>query len=337
MKKTKSVRSLSLIRETGKMNELKIGGVVLDSPFLLAPLSGFTDAPMRRICREMGAAMVYSEMISGKGLYYGNYRTRQLLRILGGEKPVAYQIFGSEPEIMAWAARALDDRDNAVLDINMGCPVPKVVKNGEGSALLKDPGLIYDIVSAVTKNTSKPVTVKIRTGFDNKTINAVETARAAEAGGAAAVAVHARTREQYYSGKADWKQIALVKKALRIPVIGNGDVTDGESGMAMLKETGCDFVMVGRGALGNPWIFRELLAAWRGDEKPARPALDDRKEMFLRHFRDIIDFKGEYAAVREIRKFAGWYFKGVPGGAALRGKVNQVTGADALIKVIREL
>ena len=317
--------------------ELKIGNVVLDNPFLLAPLAGITDAPARRICREMGAAMTYSEMVSGKGLYYGDRKTEQLLTIYGEEKPVAYQVFGSEPEIMAFTAEKLDSRENAVLDVNMGCPVPKIVKNGEGSALMKNPDLIYKIVSAMTAKTTKPVTVKLRTGFDEKSINVCECARAAEAGGASAVAVHGRTREQYYSGDADWKQIALVKKELSIPVIGNGDVTSGEKALKMMDETGCDFVMIGRAALGNPWIFRELNAAWEGRELPEKPGLEEKKAMFIRHFRDVMEFKGEHVAVREMRKFTGWYFKGIPGSAAFRGKVNQITDSDLLIREIESL
>lgn len=316
---------------------LKIGNVQLDNPFLLAPLAGITDAPTRRICREMGAALVYSEMVSGKGLYYGDKKTDQLLFLYEEEKPVAYQLFGSEPEIMAFAARTLDSRENAILDINMGCPVPKIVKNGEGSALLKKVDLVYDLVSAMTANTAKPVTAKIRIGFDQSCINAVETAKAIEEAGAAAVAVHGRTREQFYSGKADWMQIAAVKNAVSIPVIGNGDVTDGDSAMAMMKETGCDFVMIGRGALGNPWIFREVLAAWKGEPKPDLPNLDEKKEMMLRHFHDMMELKGEYAAVREMRKFVGWYLKGIPGSAALRGKINQIEHAQELAAAIGEL
>lgn len=316
---------------------LKIGNVQLDNPFLLAPLAGITDAPTRRICREMGAALVYSEMVSGKGLYYGDKKTDQLLFLYEEEKPAAYQIFGSEPEIMAFASRTLDSRENAILDINMGCPVPKIVKNGEGSALLKKVDLVYDLVSAMTANTAKPVTAKIRIGFDQSCINAVETAKAIEEAGAAAVAVHGRTREQFYSGKADWTQIAAVKNAVSIPVIGNGDVTDGDSAMAMMKETGCDFVMIGRGALGNPWIFREVLAAWKGEPKPDLPNLDEKKEMMLRHFHDMMELKGEYAAVREMRKFVGWYLKGIPGSAALRGKINQIEHAQELAAAIGEL
>lgn len=320
-----------------KKNNLKIGNIRLDNPFFLAPLAGITDAPTRRICRRMGAALVYSEMVSGKGLYYNDKKTDRLLTVYEDEKPVAFQIFGSEPDIIAYTARELDSRDNAILDINMGCPVPKIVKNGEGSALLKDPDLVYRLVQAAVKSTSKPVTAKIRIGFDSDSINAVEIAKAVAAGGASAVAVHGRTREQYYQGNADWKQIEAVKKAVSIPVIGNGDVFTGEDGKRMLEETGCDFVMVGRGALGNPWIFKELVAVWNGEERPEPPTITEKKDMMVTHFADIARLKGEYVAVREMRKHVGWYLKGVPGSAAFRGKVNQIESADELIAAIKSI
>lgn len=314
---------------------LKIGGLELDNPFFAAPLAGVTDAPYRRLCRRFGAALVYSEMVSAKGLYYNDKKTEQLLYIYEDEKPTAYQVFGSDPEIMAYAAAELERRDNVILDVNMGCPVPKIVKNGEGSALMKDPERVYRIISAMTKAASKPVTAKIRAGFDESSKNAVEVAKAIEAGGAAAVAVHGRTREQYYSGHADWSIIAEVKKAVSIPVIGNGDVTDGKSAMAMMNETGCDFVMIGRGALGNPWIFRELTAAWKG-EAYEPPTLEEKKKIMLEQLDMMIELKGEYGAVREMRKFVGWYLKGAPGSASFRGSVNQITEAGELRRAIAE-
>lgn len=319
------------------MKELRIGNLTLDNPFFLAPLAGITDAPMRRLCKEQGAALVFSEMVSGKGLWYKDKNTAGLLRTYEEERPVAFQIFGHEPEIIAFTASEISKLPCAAIDINMGCPVPKIVKNGEGSALLKNPDLVYDIVSAAVKNTDKPVTVKIRTGWDKNSINAVEVAHAISAAGASAITVHGRTREQYYSGKADWKMIAAVKRAVDIPVVGNGDVVDAASAMAMIEETGCDFVMIGRGALGNPWIFRELEAAWRGKELPEKPGSEEKKEMMIRHLLDLAEFKGEYPAVREMRKHVGWYIKGMHNAAALRGKVNQINDIDELKEVIRSI
>lgn len=314
---------------------LKIGNIELDNPFFAAPLAGVTDAPYRRLCRRFGAALVYSEMVSAKGLYYNDKKTEQLLYVYEDEKPTAYQIFGSDPEIMAYAARELEERENVILDVNMGCPVPKIVKNGEGSALMKNPDLVYRIISAMTKATDKPVTAKIRAGFDSSSVNAVEVAKAIEAGGAAAVAVHGRTREQYYSGSADWGVIAAVKKSVDIPVIGNGDVTDGKSALAMMEETGCDFVMIGRAALGNPWIFSQLKAAWKGGEY-IPPTLEEKKQVMLEQLDMMTELKGEYGAVREMRKFVGWYLKGAPGSAAFRGSVNQITDAGTLKRAIEE-
>ena len=311
---------------------IKIGNVELNSPYALAPLAGVTDAPFRRLCFEMGASYAVSEMVSAKGLWYNDRHTSELLEILPGEGPVGFQIFGHEPEIMAEAVRKLESYPNAVIDINMGCPVPKVVKNFEGSYLMKDPELVYEIVKACVEASecslaAKPVTVKIRAGWDENSINAVEVAKAAEAGGAAAVAVHGRTREQYYSGSADWSVIADVKKALSIPVIGNGDVTDRESALRMFEETGCDIIMIGRGALGNPWIFRELL----GGE---RATLDEKKSMMIRHLEDVTELKGEYVAIREMRKHVGWYLKGEKGSARLRGEINQINDMDELRRKI---
>jgi tRNA-dihydrouridine synthase B len=274
----------------------------------------------------MGAAMACSEMVSSKGLFYGDKKTGKLLEILPGEGPVGYQIFGHEPDIMAFAARELDGYDNAFLDINMGCPVPKVVKNFEGSYLMKDPDLCFDLVQACVKNTSKPVTVKIRAGWDSGHINAAEVASVCESAGASAVAVHGRTREQYYSGKADWSVIAKVKKAVKIPVIGNGDVTSRKEGFRMMEETGCDLVMIGRGALGNPWIFD---ASHEGT-----PSSEELREVMLRHLSDTAELKGEHIAVLEMRKHVGWYLKGRPGAASFRNEVNRIDDIGTLKNAI---
>ena len=277
------------------------------------------------------------EMVSAKAIYYNNRNTEELMAIRPEECPVSLQLFGSDADIMAEMAKRIEERPFAILDINMGCPVPKVVNNGEGSALMKNPRLVEEIVSKVSRAIKKPVTVKIRKGFDEAHLNAVEIAKIAESAGAAAVAVHGRTREQYYSGKADWSVIAAVKRAVDIPVIGNGDVTDAASGLRMMEDTGCDLVMVGRGALGNPWIFEELNAAWRGEPLPPPPTKEDKKQMMLRHFNDVLDLKGEYVAVREMRKHVGWYLKGVPGAAAFRGRINQINSGEELRKAIEEI
>lgn len=316
---------------------LKIGTIELDNPFVLAPLAGITDLPMRRLAKEQGAAMVFSEMISAKGLWYKDKNTERLLATEPEESPLMYQLFGSEPEIMAYAARALKDRGNAGIDINMGCPVPKVVKNGEGSALLKTPDLLYDIVKAVVDNAGKPVTGKIRIGWDEDSINAVEIAKAIEAAGAAAVSVHGRTRMQYYSGNADWDMIRQVKEAVNIPVFGNGDVFTGEDAIRLMDETGCDGVMIARGALGNPWIFRDAIALWKGEEKPPAPTTEEKIRMMLRHLEDLSAHKSEYAAVREMRKHVGWYLKGVHGSAAIRREVNTINDMNVLRETLQGL
>lgn len=316
---------------------IKIGTIHLENPFVLAPLAGITDGPMRSLAKEQGAAFVYSEMVSGKGLWYRDKNTERLLKIYPGEKPMAFQLFGSEPEILAHAAKTLRPRENAAIDINMGCPVPKVVKNGEGAALLKNPALIYDLIKAAVQEAGKPVTAKIRIGWDETSINAVETAKAIEAAGASAVAVHGRTREQYYTGTADWDMIRRVKEAVSIPVIGNGDVFTGEDANRMLRETGCDMVMIARGALGNPWIFRDALALWKGEEKPAPPTLEEKAAMMQIHLKRLLAEKGEYAAVREMRKHVGWYLKGVHGSAAVRRRVNTITDVQELQREIEHI
>ncbi|MBE6027805.1 MAG: tRNA dihydrouridine synthase DusB [Clostridiales bacterium] len=313
---------------------MRIGNLEIVSPWLLAPMAGFTDAVMRTLCEEQGAALTYTEMVSAKGLYYGGSKTNDLTYIPEGAGPTAIQIFGSEPDIMAYAAHELDSLPNALLDINMGCPVPKVVRNGDGSALMKDPDLVHDIVKAVTGATAKPVTVKMRKWFEENSPNAVEVALAAQEGGASAVCVHGRTRSQYYSGTVDRGIIKDVKDALKIPVIASGDVTDAVSGMEMLKETGCDMVMIGRGALGNPWIFRELDAAYRGEEIPSRPSDEERIAMMIRHLEMLCDLKGETTGVKEFRKYIMRYTKGIRGAASMRRRANDSVSLRDMKEVI---
>ena len=302
----------------------------MDNPYILAPMAGVTDLPFRLLCKEQGAGLLCMEMISAKALQYKNKNTKALLSIHPQEYPVSLQLFGSDPQIISEQAKIIEELPFQILDINMGCPVPKVVRNGEGSALMKNPGLVYDIVSATVKAIQKPVTVKIRKGFDDSCINAVEIAKIIEEAGASAVAVHGRTREQYYSGKADWDIIRQVKEAVKIPVIGNGDVTSGEKALAMKEETGCDGVMIGRGAQGNPWIFRELLEYEKSGKLPDRPTVQTIRETMLRHARLQIEFKGDYLGIREMRKHVAWYTKGLKGSARLREAINQVESYEEL-------
>ena len=315
---------------------MNIGDLKLKNPWLLAPMAGFTDAVMRTLCEEQGASLTYTEMVSAKGLYYGGSKTNRLTYIPEGAGPAAIQIFGSEPEVMAYAAKELDSLPNRVLDINMGCPVPKVVRSGDGSALMRDPDLVYEIVRAAVSASSKPVTVKIRKGFTDDEPNAPEVAKAAEEGGCAAVAVHGRTRGQYYSGTVDRDIIRKVKESVSVPVIASGDVTTAEEGMSMLSETGCDMVMIGRGALGNPWIFRDLDCAYRGEPLPPVPTPAEKKAMMIRHLEMLCDLKGEYTGVREFRKYIAYYTKGLPGAAALRRKANDISGSDEMARIIKE-
>ncbi len=315
---------------------MNIGNVELENPYILAPMAGVTDLPFRLLCKEQGAGLLCMEMISAKALQYKNKNTKALLSIHPQEHPVSLQLFGADADIISRMAQEIEELPFQVLDINMGCPVPKVVKNGEGSALMKRPRLVYEIVSKTVKAVKKPVTVKIRKGFDDEHINAVDIAKIIEDAGAAAVIVHGRTREQYYSGKADWDIIRQVKEAVSIPVIGNGDVTSGESAVRMRRETGCDGVMIGRGAQGNPWIFSELLSYEKTGEMPKRPDASEIRNMMLRHARLQIEFKGDYLGIREMRKHVAWYTKGLKGSAKLRDEINKTESYEELERLLYE-
>ncbi len=315
----------------------KIGPVDIENPFVLAPMAGITDLPFRILCKEQGAGLLYTEMVSAKAISYRNRNTIPLMEISPKEHPVALQIFGSEPELMAEVARSIEDQPFDILDINMGCPVPKVVNNGEGSALLKDPELIRKIVSAVSRAVKKPVTVKMRIGFEGADVDPVEIAKIMEDAGAAAIAVHGRTRQQYYSGKADWDTIRKIKEAVSVPVIGNGDVDSPKKAEAMLKETGCDGVMIGRAVRGNPWIFREMNYYFETGELLPRPSVEELKEMILRHARHQIEKKGEYTGIREMRKHVAWYTAGMRYSAGIRRESNLISDYEELKALLDRL
>ena len=314
---------------------LKIGNVSLKNNLILAPMAGVTDLPFRLLCKEQGAGLLCMEMVSAKAIYFNNKNTEELLTIDDREPPVSLQLFGSDPDIISEMAKKIENRPFSILDINMGCPVPKVAGNGEGSALMKNPKLVEEIVSKTAKAIKKPVTVKIRKGFDDEHINAVEIARIAESAGAAAVAVHGRTREQYYSGKADWDIIRQVKEAVKIPVIGNGDVTSPEAARQLMETTGCDGIMIGRGAQGNPWIFRQILHWMETGEEEPKPDLEEVKAMILRHARMLVEYKGAYIGIREMRKHVAWYTAGYPNSAKLRARVNEIESLEALEHLIQ--
>lgn len=316
---------------------LKIGDVSLKNNLILAPMAGVTDLPFRLLCKEQGAGLLCMEMVSAKAIYFNNKNTEELLTIDDREPPVSLQLFGSDPDIISEMAKKIEDRPFSILDINMGCPVPKVAGNGEGSALMKNPKLVEEIVSKTAKAIKKPVTVKIRKGFDDTHVNAVEIARIAESAGAAAVAVHGRTREQYYSGKADWDIIRQVKEAVKIPVIGNGDVTSPEAARQLMETTGCDGIMIGRGAQGNPWIFRQILHWMETGEEEPKPDLEEVKAMILRHARMLVEYKGAYTGIREMRKHVAWYTAGYPNSAKLRARVNEIESLEALEHLIQGL
>ncbi len=308
----------------------KIGHLVIENQLILAPMAGVSNSPFRRLSRDFGAGLVYAEMVSDKGLMYDNERTKKLLYMTDEEKPMAQQIFGSDLETMVQAALYIDKNSNCdIIDINMGCPVPKVaIKAQAGASLMKNPDLIYDIVSEIVKKVSKPVTVKIRSGWDNQSVNAVLVAKRIEEAGASAITVHARTRSQGYSGHADLDVIKAVKEAVKIPVIGNGDVIDGPSAKYMLEYTGCDAVMIGRGALGNPWIFREINAYLKDGTVFEKPTHEELKEMMLQHLDSLVELKGERTAVLEMRSHGPWYLKGIEHASHLRKQLSQARTRD---------
>ena len=314
------------------MSKFKIGNIELDNRVILAPMAGVTDLPFRLLCREQGAGLICMEMVSAKAIYYHNKNTEELMKIHPKEKPVSLQLFGSDPDIISEMAKKIEEKPFDILDINMGCPVPKVVNNGEGSALMKNPFLVEEILTKLVKAIKKPVTVKIRKGFDDEHINAVEIARIAQDCGVSAVAVHGRTREQYYSGKADWDIIAAVKQAVNIPVIGNGDVDSPDAAAKMLSYTGCDGVMIGGAAQGNPWIFREVVHFLETGEYLERPSIQEKKELILRHADLQLQVKGEYTAVREMRKHLSWYTVGMPHSARFRQTINTMESMEELIE-----
>lgn len=321
----------------GRDMSWKIGNVRIENPFVLAPMAGVTDMPFRTLCKEQGAGLICMEMISAKAISFHNKNTIALMKIDPCEHPVSMQLFGSEPELMAEVAKSIEDKDFDILDINMGCPVPKVVNNGEGSALLKNPELIVQIIKSVSSAIQKPVTVKVRIGFENVPVDIVEIARRAEDAGAAAIAVHGRTRQQYYSGTADWDIIRQVKEAVSIPVIGNGDVDSPLKAEALLKQTGCDGVMIGRAVRGNPWIFREMNHYFQTGELLPRPSSEEIREMILRHARAQIALKGEFTGIREMRKHVAWYTAGMRHSAGLRRASNTIESYEALQELLMKL
>lgn len=314
---------------------LKIKNIELENNVLLAPMAGVTDKAFRLITKPFGPALMYTEMVSGKGLFYNNKRTGDLLTTEDCERPIAVQLFGHEPEVLAEIAYKALESNAEIIDINMGCPAPKIVNNGDGSALMKNPELVGEIISAVSRATSAPVTVKIRKGWDDKNANAVEVAKIAEESGAAAITVHGRTREQFYSGSADLEAIKAVKRAVSIPVIGNGDITDGKSAKHMLDFTGCDGIMIGRAAEGNPWIFAEVLSCLEGKPAPKPPTMHERAEVMRRHLSLLVEFKGEFRGIQEARKHMAWYIKGISGGARLRVMINTASSKAEMLDIIK--
>lgn len=315
---------------------MKIGNVKLENKIFLSPMAGVTDLAFRLICKEKGCGMLYTEMINAKALCYDDENTKKMLKIEKKEHPIAVQIFGSDPEFMGKAAIIINEYPNEILDVNMGCPAPKVVKNGDGSALMRNPKLAAEVLSSVVKNSKKPVTLKIRKGWDDNNVNAVEIAKLAEQCGISALTIHGRTREQFYSGKADWDIIAEIKQSISIPVIGNGDVFEVEDAANMLEKTKCDAVMVGRGAQGNPWIFERINHYMKTGEILKEPTLEEKITTAIKHINLAVDEHGEYVAVREMRKHIGWYLKGLKNSARYRDEINKITDYKEVITTLEE-
>ena len=316
---------------------MKIGNVNIDGYAALAPMAGVADRAFRELCVDFGAAYVVGEMVSAKGITYNNDKSRELLELSKAERPAAVQLFGYEPDVMAQAAKIAMEYSPDIIDINMGCPAPKIACNGSGSALMKNPDLCGKIVEAVKKAVPVPVTVKIRKGWDKNSVNAVEVAKICESAGADAITVHGRTREQQYMPSADWDIIAQVKHAVKIPVIGNGDVTSAESAAKMIEQTNCDLVMIGRAALGNPWIFSEI-SRLIGHDRPSLPVSNAEKiSVMLRHIMKLCEYKGEYNGMREARKHVAWYFKGMPNAAKMRKEAGELETFDDLIELCKKI
>lgn len=315
---------------------MQIGNIQLQNNVFLAPMAGVTDLPFRLLCKEQGCGLVYTEMVSAKGLYYEDKKTETLLQIDEREKPVAVQIFGSDPDIMAQIANEAASTGASIVDINMGCPTPKIVKNGEGSALMLNPNLVGRIVKAVSQAVHLPVTVKVRKGWDEGSINADEIAMIAEENGAKAVTVHGRTREQFYSGKADWDIIKQVKQSVKIPVIGNGDIVTPEDAKRMLEYTGCDGIMIGRGAQGNPWIFSRVIHYLNTGELLPEPTPQEKINKAIENVRLLVQYKGEYVGIREARKHVAWYIKGLRNAARVKEAVNRITTLSEMENLLRE-